>query len=241
MHSVYNDCIFLPPHNLVGFPTTEPLFWPLKTTKEQQFIKRLVKLTGIISELWNGFQAKKSMKPFQISINHLEIFLDNLNSCPTLLKPTTLNRHGCKTELSKGHQPRGNFRKNNRSLSRAHKQNSPRWPWDTSSRKRPAEIIFKRSLEILPVEGNRAPLLQAARRCRAATVALMSCSPAPSPGYPLASRSCTLACRQLLARGQPRVLHWPRHLLRSEDEQRLYPLAAHAFLFLKLGLFALGM
>lgn len=102
--------------------------------------------------------------------------------------------------------------------------------------------FFQRSLQILPVEGNRAPLLQPAQRCRAAAVSLMtSCSPVPSPGYPLASRSSTLAFRQPHAWGQPRALYWPRHLLRSEDEQRLYPLAAQAFLFLKLGSFALGM
>lgn len=199
-------------------------------------------MTRIFSVLWNGFQAEKSMKPFQISINHLEIFFNNLNSCQNQLNPATLNRHGCKTELSKGHQPRGNFRKNNRSLNRAHKQNSPQWPWDTSSRKSPAEIIFKRSLEILPLGGNRAPLLQPAQRCRAAALSLMtSSSPVPSPGYTLASYSCTLACRQPYSSGQPKALYWPCHLLRSEDEQRLYPLAVQAFLFLKLGLFALGM
>lgn len=147
------------------------------------------------------------MKPFQVSINHLEIFLNNLNSCPTPLKLTTLNRHGCKTELSEGHQPRGNFRKSNKSLSRAHKQNNPWWPWDTSSRKPSAEIIFKRSLKNLPVEGNRAPLLQHAQGRRAVTASLTSCSPAPSPAHPLAPCSCTLACRQPHAWGQPRALH----------------------------------
>lgn len=178
------------------------------------------------------------MKPFQISINHLEIVLNNLNSCPTLLKPTTLNRYGCKTELSEGHQPRENFRKNNSSLSRAHKQNSPWWPWDTSSRKPPAEIIFERSLEILPAEGNRAPLLQCAQRHTGLLLFLWwGAVLAPCKWV----TSCTLACRQPHAWGQPRALHWPLHLLRSEDEQHLYNLAAQAFLFLKLGLFALGM
>lgn len=180
------------------------------------------------------------MKPFQI--NHFEIFLNNLNSCPTLLKATTLNSHGCETELSKGHKPRGNFRKNNRTLSRAHNQNSPGWPWDSSNRKPPAEIIVKISLEVLPVEGNRAPLLQPAQTDGSVIVSvMMSCSPVPSPGYPLTSHSCTLACRQPHAWEQPSALYWPCHLLGSEDEQHLYHFAVRVFLFLKLGSFVLGM
>lgn len=126
----------------------------------------------IASVLWYCFHAEKSMKPFQIPINRLEIFLNNLNSCPTPLKSTALNRHGCTTELSKEGLSQGGDLGRMTEVqvglpSKSAHVGTGTLPAEKLQQK--TNIKKKKNLAILPVEGNRAPWLQPVQRCRVVT------------------------------------------------------------------------
>lgn len=186
------------------------------------------------------------MKPFQIPINRLEIFLNNLNSRPTLLKSTALNRRGCMTELSKGLSWGGDLgRKTEAPVELPSKvvHVGPGTP--------PAENlqqktnVLKKSLEILPVEGNRAPWLRPAQRCRAVTgllsapfpwwwtvlLSLLLVSAGLTPCFPQLY-TCVRAAPRL---GAGKALHGPPRLLSSGNEQYLQHLAVWACPFPIMG------